>query len=638
MKSKNTLFLHGGTHTDDDDDDDDEYELVPVPDVQIAQKLLPVPDPYSIQRPNDDHIALNLVSDDLVMFSDPNDENDEPMPKFDLPKTVPKDHEVCARIVIPTIYDLKKLLSFVQPNPRNLNAVKYLFFSPFEPEVIRPILVEWYHDENAVSLLYEQAEPEKTNKWLFKLLYAMKEKVRLALIDTYFIDLVNPCSKIDLNDDFSLLKIRGKIYFTKEGRIRTGEFLNDLRRISAHIDLAQSVFILKVKSSLTKKYTLTMMNESQYEKKLKTIKIFRKVTAYDIYNFGKNANFLTLEQMAFYSPDPNVFSFFQGYDYVPLDRFDIQIIKPFLDHILTIICSANHELFEYVTNWLAYIFQNPAGKTGTALILIGLPGTGKNTFTDTICRLLGEYSIPNAKIDHITGTFNSLMLYKKLIVCNEVKAFSSNRNFDSNDLKDLITEDSVGIHKKFQDVNTQENVSNFIFLSNFLAPISIEDGDRRYFVTEVSSAKAKDTKYFSALRSTFTENFYRHLLTYFLTKDISQWDKTQIPLTNLKKTITEYSKSPYAAFIQYRIKDFLKGFIKSEAYYEYKDWCKLHGYNPGKLQEFRLGILTYCDDTRPWASSQTRPYYYKLREDKYPLFDIPTPAVKEISKSEFDNK
>lgn len=93
-----------------------------------------------------------------------------------------------------------------------------------------------------------------------------------------------------------------------------------------------------------------------------------------------------------------------------------------------------------------------------------------------------------------------------MLVCNEVKSFVSNSEKDP--LKALITESTVDIQSKGKNAIHQENVANFIFLSNNFAPVKISEGDRRYFVLEVWSQMIDNFEYFKKSNESFTPEFY----------------------------------------------------------------------------------------------------------------------------------
>ena len=88
----------------------------------------------------------------------------------------------------------------------------------------------------------------------------------------------------------------------------------------------------------------------------------------------------------------------------------------------------------------------------------------------------------------------------------------------------MVTEDSINIHKKIHDVFTQQNVVNFILLSNNFAPLKIEEDDIRFLVMETSSEKRGDHEYFNQLYQLFTPEFYSNLLSFFGYRDISLFD------------------------------------------------------------------------------------------------------------------
>ena len=209
--------------------------------------------------------------------------------------------------------------------------------------------------------------------------------------------------------------------------------------------------------------------------------------------------------MMFYSEDPNVFSFFHGYKYPEVGELNMFLIQPFLNHVYQIICTENKVLYDYVLNWITYIFQHPDGKTKTALVFTGLQGTGKNVFTNVLCELLGYYAAPNVdKIEEIVGNYNSVLENKKLIICNEIASVDTNIKLNSEALKTLITEYDYRINEKYKPRRDIQNVANFIFLSNLTAPVKVDPDDRRYIINETSAAK-------NVIRN-ISKNLLRYLL------------------------------------------------------------------------------------------------------------------------------
>jgi hypothetical protein len=142
----------------------------------------------------------------------------------------------------------------------------------------------------------------------------------------------------------------------------------------------------------------------------------------------------------------------------------------------------------YSTIWStgSHIFQHPGVKIGTAPIIIGAPGAGKNTFTDVICDLLGEYAERNiTSIDSLVGHFNATTENKMFIVLNEVKSTDDGRIVNWDRMKSLVTDSVQTYNQKYIKERTSESVCNLMFVTNNDRPIKIDDADRRYLCSNV---------------------------------------------------------------------------------------------------------------------------------------------------------
>lgn len=105
------------------------------------------------------------------------------------------------------------------------------------------------------------------------------------------------------------------------------------------------------------------------------------------------------------------FNFYKFFDInpIPVPSFNMETIKPFIKHVYTVICNSNADLYNYLMKWVvATIFQFPCKRTCTALVITGLHGAGKNTFTNQICKLLGFYAEDNTKSETKRHNSNQL--------------------------------------------------------------------------------------------------------------------------------------------------------------------------------------------------------------------------------------
>ncbi|OHS94020.1 Poxvirus D5 protein [Tritrichomonas foetus] len=281
-------------------------------------------------------------------------------------------------------------------------------------------------------------------------------------------------------------------------------------------------------------------------------------------NFIKSKNWITVlhvyrkygniafayKRVLLHSTDPQLLSIFSGYDLLIVQNNNFELLEKFFWHVRTIICDNNHELFNYTINWFSFIVQHPGTKVGSALVLRGQQGIGKNVFTDVICKLIGRYAHDNiTTVEELTGQFNSCLENSMLIVLNEMMNYGEGRSSNFDALKSIITDPIIRINEKCQPRRTAQNVANIIFCSNNAVPVKITEGDRRYVVYDVSEKMKGCFDYFKELCSSFTPEFYSHLLSYFLVNDISEFNPRVIPMTEVKASMMEATTSLVKQFL-----------------------------------------------------------------------------------------
>jgi hypothetical protein len=252
---------------------------------------------------------------------------------------------------------------------------------------------------------------------------------------------------------------------------------------------------------------------------------------------------------------PDHFVIWSGHKYAQVDEVNIELIQPFLNHVKEVICNGDEEMYKVEMQKNAWMYQNPNHHMGWATVLIGPEGSGKSIYCSILCNLWGAlWSNPNVRIEQVVDDkASTIVLYRKLIVCNELPPtqMTKTEKDKSNTLKARITEDTVKtrrMHKDYADTHDQ-NVSNYMFCTNNSNCLLMNEGDRRYFVLEVSGMYVRDEKYFNVLVDlSKSREFEQHLLTYFLRMDVHDLNCWHPPLTEAKKQMIE-EQEPYS--IQY---------------------------------------------------------------------------------------
>ena len=414
---------------------------------------------------------------------------------------------------------------------------------------------------------------------------------------------------ISFEDTFDLSCIIEKA--EKKQYKHANEVITDLSRVIRIIDADTTMYVKKVWNVHTECSDMVFVNSTNMREMLRKIKLWRNpetkalVTVYDV--MTENMTPLLIKGVRFNSTADKVMSIFHGFKYSVLDNFNMDIIEEFLKLIKEVIADSNLELYFYILNWISFIVQNPGVKTETALILKGLQGIGKNTFTDVLCEMMSGYSVSNiTEISELTGNFNSVIESKMLLVLNELKNAGEDRLANFNALKSVITDKVIRINEKNQPRRTSENVANFIFCTNNSFPVKIEMGDRRYVVMSCNGVHKNDFDYWEALNKSFTPEFYAHLLTFFMKRDISKFNPRKIPMTEAKQDIIEASRSALDVWICDHYDELVKGLPCDEALVS----------KPSEMKErtFQLQLKDKCDRKRV-QSSGVRKWHYVLKNE-----------------------
>ena len=435
---------------------------------------------------------------------------------------------------------------------------------------------------------------------------------------------------IDLNDSFVIERIKDKNYFNK--CVDWDGLFIDISRGIVLIESDQCAYV-KVRNASNNSYKLIRCSMDQLKNRLhkiivnfeekQNIKNFRlsKLIFEDIFiNIMPKYEHLYWNQgVCFYSKFDYDLSLFTGFTFPERNTINNNKICLFLDHIKNIISNGNDDLYKYILSWIAFIIQNPGKKTSTCLAILGDEGTGKTMFTTVICKLFGNYALPNiASIDDVVGQFNSVTENKMLVVLNELNATenTANKKAIHNKLKTLITEDINIINRKGIDQYEAENVSNYIICSNEFNPILLSENDRRYVVMEVNNSMKRNTTYFSNLFGSFDEEFYINLYNYFRVFNIRNFDLTKIPMTDKRRSMMNMGLDSFTFYMKQNLEKYNKPrFTASMAYDDYVAFYKNDKGAFIHVQKvFYEKLKQCCDITRPrieGSSERSRLYVIK---------------------------
>jgi hypothetical protein len=353
--------------------------------------------------------------------------------------------------------------------------------------------------------------------------------------------------ELDLTDEFNLIHICQKAtqYETDD------QVIFDLGKVVRRI-IGKKFFVFKAYCSATKAFVLEFRTVTDMKNELKSIPLnFGARETYNVWDcFVKYQTSFCLMRLEFSKESHELFfNLFRGWFYTTDQTVEQSLIAPFMTFVYDVIADGNRVNFEWLVSWLAFIIQRVGDRSGTAIILKGEEGVGKNFFSKAICELFRGYALENiTDFELLTGKFNDMLRGKLLVVINELENVKAGK-VSSEKLRSLITEDIVAIQAKHKAAEMDVLVSNFILITNNTVPIRMSPKDRRYFALDVSEKHMNDKAYFEKLNESMTPNFYFALQSFLSVYDISKFDAGNIPFTFAKSTMVVESSNDMEQWI-----------------------------------------------------------------------------------------
>ncbi|MCD6077354.1 MAG: hypothetical protein K0R89_1292, partial [Ramlibacter sp.] len=117
--------------------------------------------------------------------------------------------------------------------------------------------------------------------------------------------------------------------------------------------------------------------------------------------------------------------------------------------IRDVLTDGDASSYEYVLNWLAFMFQHPEKVAEVAIAFRGAKGTGKSTLGRALCRIAGAHGLQIGAQSHLVGRFNSHLQDCVCLFADE--AFWAGDKAGESVLKTLVTEPTLTYEGKGRD-------------------------------------------------------------------------------------------------------------------------------------------------------------------------------------------
>ena len=272
----------------------------------------------------------------------------------------------------------------------------------------------------------------------------------------------------------------------------------------------------------------------------------------------KYTGVINVKGVSTYTKQKGYFSNWKGFAFTPVETVDSKKTKPFIEFIEKCIGANNKAVSEYIFNWLAYIIQNPGGKTEVAIILSGFPGTGKSTLLNFLYEKLfgAPVTYKDAGLGGLTDRFNSDIEGRVLGMLEELKSsVNSDWKADLDTIKDIITGRFTKVEAKYQDKRTVQNGLNILGFTNYSNTIPFISGnERRYMLHEISAEYREDHEYFKRINKSLTQEVANHVGTWLLKREVTKEDVIAFPMTTQNQEqvfrwLPAIEKSLYVAYV-----------------------------------------------------------------------------------------
>ena len=199
------------------------------------------------------------------------------------------------------------------------------------------------------------------------------------------------------------------------------------------------------------------------------------------------------------------------------------------EHVRLVICGGSEVYFKYLLDWAARMFQHPNQQGEVAVVVRGNKGAGKGIFLSALTRAWGSHGIHIRDAKHLVGSFNAHLRDCVCLFADE--AFFAADRQQEGALKGLITEPTLPIEGKGQNLVTAPNMLHILMSSNSDWVVPASHDERRFFVLDASDKKRGDRAYFSGITQQMQNGGLAAMIHELMHRDISAFEVRDFPVT-----------------------------------------------------------------------------------------------------------
>lgn len=278
----------------------------------------------------------------------------------------------------------------------------------------------------------------------------------------------------------------------------------------------------------------------------------------------------------------------------PLSVDELNLINPFLSHMLNIICRGDNDSYIFLLNLLRNKFLKPfeVNHHSRCIVMFGSEGCGKTSWLTTLMNKAFGPPFVNSQASFKSCTasdgFTNALEHILFCIMNDIPEYDYNHTGMFENFKSMITDAYRRSHPKFMSETSVPNTIMYAGTTNNRNSFHLSGNDRRYFITDVSGEKMisrdlNNLRYHTDLIECIEQHYLliiRHMLSL---PDVNM----PIPQTAARIHAQSLSKCPIGYWLETycKISKDWKGKVM-ETYLDYKDWCKQENHRPLSKDKF----------------------------------------------------
>lgn len=175
---------------------------------------------------------------------------------------------------------------------------------------------------------------------------------------------------------------------------------------------------------------------------------------------------------------------FYGTSPMSAGEFNKETVAVFEQHVLNI-TNGDVEAQQMLLRWMAHVVQRPGVLIKWAIMLIGVPGSGKSMFSKPLELALGRRNVQYASAKSVNnkgGFMDWAASAHQLGVLNDFSITGPDKFQTAEATKPVISDEIVSITSKGNKDITYDNYAAYIASTNVREPMPMTKGERRWYM------------------------------------------------------------------------------------------------------------------------------------------------------------